>query len=292
MKLDWDDFRYFLAVIEHGSTKRAAVALRVDQTTCARRIRALETSLGLQLFTRDAGRYEPTDDAIELLESARSMRAAADALGEQADGRRRAHCHRIRVSSDEALASAILVPAIARLSSLHPQVQVEIDVSRERRDLQAGEADIALRGGLEPNEPGIIRRKIADDPLGIYCSWNYASPPRSGVDLRDHPIACLDLIARHFEAAGLGRNVKHVANSNSAVRAMITQGDVVGVLPAIVAEAHPPLRLCFPVEVPTGVWVVYAERLRGVPEIRDFARLLAEEFRRVRQQQGKPNSRD
>lgn len=74
MTLDWDNLRYFLAVMEHGSTKRAAVALRVDQTTCARRIGALEASIGLELFTRESGRYLPTKDALELVQSARRFR--------------------------------------------------------------------------------------------------------------------------------------------------------------------------------------------------------------------------
>lgn len=284
MQLDWDDLRYFLAVIDHGSTKRAAKALQVDQTTCARRIGALEGALGLQLFDRDSGRYRPTQDALDLIESAAAMNAAAGTLIEKARGRKRARLSKIKVTCDEALTAAIVAPAVARFLHLHPDSQVEIDVSDRRRDLQAGEADVALRGGLEPNEPGLVRRKLADDPLGIYCSWDYPSPPLSRADLPGHPIACYGLVRDHFEAAGLGQYVKHVANSNLALRTIVTRGDAIGVLPASVAEAPPPLRLCFLSEAPTGIWIVYAERLRGVPEIRQLSRLIAEEHRRSRAQ--------
>lgn len=282
MKLDWDDLRYFLAVMEHGSTKRAATALRVDQTTCARRIGALEDSLGLELFTRNSGRYRPTKDALELVESAKAMQAAAGSFREHADGRRRARSRTIRVTGEETLSPAIVVPAVARFSRLHPDVQVEIDVSRELRDLEAGEADIAIRGGLEPTQPNLVRRKLADDRFGLYCSPSYVSPPRARADLAHHPIACHEALLERAQAEGLGPCVRHVVNSGAALRAIISQGDAIGWLPRSLAEAPPPLRLCFESDVPTAIWLVYPERLRGVPEIRALARLLAEEFRRSR----------
>ena len=48
----WNDLRYFLAVAERGSPLSAGRAMRVSQTTVARRIAALEQALGLPLFDR------------------------------------------------------------------------------------------------------------------------------------------------------------------------------------------------------------------------------------------------
>ena len=54
--MDWNDLRYFLAVAEQGSTLAAARAMRVSQTTVARRITALDEARGLKLFEkRQAG---------------------------------------------------------------------------------------------------------------------------------------------------------------------------------------------------------------------------------------------
>ncbi|HXG81206.1 MAG TPA: LysR family transcriptional regulator, partial [Sphingomicrobium sp.] len=188
----------------------------------------------------------------------------------------------IRVTGDEALGPSIIVPAVTHFAQRHPDVLVEIDISAEVRDLSAGEADIALRGGLEPAEPSLVRRKLADDRYGVYCSWSYPSPPLSRAEMHDHPIACLESTLERIEAAGFGHCVKHVVNSISSLRALISEGNVIGGLPAIIAEVHPPLRLCFPVEAQTAVWVAYPERLRHVPEIKQMSRLLAEQFRRYR----------
>ena len=49
---DWDDLRHFLAVARAGSTLGAARHVGVNQTTCARRVAALEASLGSRLFER------------------------------------------------------------------------------------------------------------------------------------------------------------------------------------------------------------------------------------------------
>ena len=47
---EWSDLRYFLSVARSGTTLGAARLLGVKQTTCARRIEALERVLGLALF--------------------------------------------------------------------------------------------------------------------------------------------------------------------------------------------------------------------------------------------------
>ena len=284
MKVDWDDIRFLLAVIDHGSTKRAAQALKVDQTTCARRIAALEAALGIELFRRDSGRYEPTADALALVDGARAMQAAAAALAETADGRRRVRSSRIRLTTDEALASQFITAAVARFTGLHPEVEVELDASTDKRDLVAGEADVAVRGGLEPDEPGLIRRKLGDDPIACYCGWTYPSPPSTWNDLHDHPMACFTVVRERLEAAGLGASVKQVVNSANALKTMVQERRLVALMPRSIAEAEPPLRLCFTLPLPIAIWLVYPERLRGFPELKTLGRLLTEEFRRARKE--------
>ena len=77
--LDWNDLRYFLGVAEHGSTLAAGRALRVSQTTVARRIAALEEALGLPLFERRQAGYALTPAGEGLLDRARQVGSAASA---------------------------------------------------------------------------------------------------------------------------------------------------------------------------------------------------------------------
>ena len=283
MRLDWDDLRFFFAVLEHGSTKKAAAALRVNQTTCARRIAALEAAIGLELFTRDEGRYRPTPEALEFIEPVKAMRAAADSFGELAESKKRSRSSTLRITAEEATATAFIFPAVARFTRLHPDVHVDVDVSSDRRNLLAGEADVAIRGGPEPEEVGLVRRKLADDPFGFYCSWSYPSPPADGSELVHHAIACFDVARSRLQAHGLGGNVRHVTNSGTALRRLIGEGTVIGPLPRSVAEASPPLRLCFTIPIESAIWLVYSERLRGLPQIKVLGRLIGEELRKARE---------
>ena len=50
--VNWDDFRYCLAVARHQSVSGAAKALHVSHATVIRRIDQLETQLGVKLFKR------------------------------------------------------------------------------------------------------------------------------------------------------------------------------------------------------------------------------------------------
>ncbi len=70
---DWNDVAAFLAVAETGSTLAAGRALRVSQTTAARRVAALEAALGAVLFERRAAGYALTPAGERLLGPARDI---------------------------------------------------------------------------------------------------------------------------------------------------------------------------------------------------------------------------
>ena len=54
MRWEWGDLAYLIAVADAGTTLGAARRLGVNQTTCARRLTALERALGLEKGTLDA----------------------------------------------------------------------------------------------------------------------------------------------------------------------------------------------------------------------------------------------
>ena len=50
--MNWDSYRYFLAVAETGSLSAAARQLSVSQPTVGRQIAGLEERIGTRLFNR------------------------------------------------------------------------------------------------------------------------------------------------------------------------------------------------------------------------------------------------
>lgn len=63
-------FRYALAAAQHGSFRRAAVALNVQQSTVSRGVRILEDRVKAKLFERDHSGIRPTLAGYRLLEEA------------------------------------------------------------------------------------------------------------------------------------------------------------------------------------------------------------------------------
>src|SRR5512142_2922194 len=78
--------QYALAVAETLSFRRAAERCRVAQPSLSARVAALEEALGVRLFERNRRRVLVTPAGAEVLERARAVTGAADALVEGARG--------------------------------------------------------------------------------------------------------------------------------------------------------------------------------------------------------------
>jgi DNA-binding transcriptional LysR family regulator len=61
MQPNWDDLKVVLAVARSGSMTQAAEALGMDQSTCSRRLGAIEAGLGTILFLRSKGGMAATE---------------------------------------------------------------------------------------------------------------------------------------------------------------------------------------------------------------------------------------
>jgi DNA-binding transcriptional LysR family regulator len=166
--LDWNDLRHFLAVARTGSTLAAGRSLRVSQTTAARRVTALEAALGLILFERRPTGYVLTPAGEELMETACLMESAAGRFADAAAAQNREIGGTVRLTVDEIYAVTILAPILRDLHDTHPAIRIELDTTEEKRDLGAGQADIALRSSKGPTpgwsagaSPTTIGRSIA-----------------------------------------------------------------------------------------------------------------------------------
>ncbi len=173
--IDWNDLRYFLGVADHGSTLAAGRAMRVSQTTVARRIAVLEQSLGLPLFEKRQAGYALTPAGEELLERARQVGIAAEAFVEAASAQARDVSGKVRITTQEIFAVTLLAPMLRELHERHPEIMIELDDSQDFRDLGEGEADIALRSAYGDLGAGIVGRRLGADDWTLYCSRDYAA---------------------------------------------------------------------------------------------------------------------
>jgi hypothetical protein len=80
LNIPWEWYRTFLAVMKEGSLSGAARMLAITQPTAGRHIAALESALGLVLFTRSQTGLQPTDAAVALQGHAQAMENTASMI--------------------------------------------------------------------------------------------------------------------------------------------------------------------------------------------------------------------
>jgi DNA-binding transcriptional LysR family regulator len=135
----------FDAAARHLSFTRAAEERFVTQSAVSRQIRALEDDLGVALFERRHRALALTAEGVQL---ARACRAAVEQLQQTVGQLRGASLRRVvTITTTPGLAALWLIPRLAGFTSLHPDVDVRIDASFERRDLERDGIEIAIRYG-------------------------------------------------------------------------------------------------------------------------------------------------
>lgn len=170
--LDWNQLKAFLATAENGSLSAAARKLGLTQPTLSRQVAAIEQRMGVTLFERVGKAMALTPTGLDLLEHARAMGAAAEALRLAASGRSQAVGGVVSVSASDAVAAHLLPPLVRQLREKEPGIAVEVISSNALSDLLRREADIAIRH-VKPEQPDLIARSIREAAASFYASEDW-----------------------------------------------------------------------------------------------------------------------
>jgi len=276
---DWNDLKAFLAVARGGSTLAASKALAVNQTTVARRIEALEGALSLKLFERGQSGSRLTEAGRDLLAEAEKVERAAINFDNQAKAHQRGLTGSIRITCVEIIANMTVTPAIAEFRKLHPEVHVDLMITDQPLDIEAGEADLAIRAVQSLPDSNLMSRKLVEYEFALYCAREYAERngvPATPAALADHDLiggdAGLDLIPAviwMFEQAG-GKAPVTRSNSMSNLVHAVRAGLGIAPLPCVVGDVDPRFVRCSE-NIPSGVatsYILIRRELKDVPRVR------------------------
>lgn len=284
---DWDDIKALLAVARTGSTLAAARALDVNQTTIVRRIEGLETALALRLVDRGATGSTLTEAGRNLLAEGERMEIAATAVARRAGAEGRNVTGTLRITSTEALGSLIIEPALADFHRQHPDIRVDLDLAHRIVDLEAGEADVAVRGGLSLPHSDLIARKLSDLRIAIYCSRDYAA--RRGAPSCPEALAGHDVVVAEDNSPmpGVvwllrqtrGSTPKFRFNTYASLVQALRAGLGVGPLISLVGDQDEELVCCFEApDLKPAAWILTPSRLRDAPRARAFIDFIVPHF--------------
>jgi len=288
--MDWDDLRFFLAVIRHKSLSSAAKHLGVTQSTVGRRLAILENRLQTRLVQRVAEGYVPTLAGEAIRKHVERVEAEMHSVERVVGGLDVSLEGSVRVASTELLASHVLAPCAAALYSRYPEIRLEILAGVAIPDLAGREADVCVQLGRF-EQSGIVIRRIGTLEFGLYASLAYLER-RGDPDPRDgysghHMITMFDRteIPGHAdwvaEIAGHA-NILLSTNSRETLFWAALHAGGLALLPCFRGDSEPALRR---VETATAVpgaevWLSVHEEMRHMPRVRAVLECVAEAFRR------------
>lgn len=284
-RFDWSLIQSFLAALDQGSLLGAARALNASQPTIGRHIAELEAQLGVVLFERTGRGLLPTETALRLAESARTMQAGADQLARSVSGAEAGVSGTVRITASQPVACMLLPPLLARMRIELPEVQVELVASNEVTNLLRREADIALRM-VQPTQASLVAKRIGKVTLGTYAHRDYLrrrGTPRQPPDLMQHDVVGNDRqgdIARGFAAMGFPVERQQFALRTDDLIAywqVVRSGLGIGFVADYMARTEPDLVALLPMlklpELP--IWLTVHREIRTNQRIRAVYDFLA-----------------
>lgn len=263
--MDWTLVRSFLVTAETGSLSAAARELGLTQPTLGRHIQELEQTLGLTLFHRSQRGLTLTEAGEDLIDTARSMREAAEAFMLVATGRGETISGTVRITASEMVATHVLPDVLVPIRIAHPEIQFEVEATGVVGNLMRRDADIALRM-VRPTQGDLVARRVNTMAIGLFAASAYVARrgrPQSPADLLSHDLVGLDrddALIRGFAAGGFAVDRTDFAlrcDDHAVGWAMMAAGLGLGFGPLYVAARTPGVeRIRLPLRIPTlELWV-------------------------------------
>jgi len=274
----WELYRTFLEVMRDGSLSGAARKLGLTQPTVGRHVDALESAIGVSLFTRSQRGLNATAAALDLLPHAETMAAAAAALYREASGETATDRGTVRITASEIMGCEVLPSILAGFRLKYPQVTLELALTNRTEDLLRRDADIAIRM-VRPAQKALIARRIGKTVMGLYAHRDYIDTygmPKSITELDNHCVIGFDRDDRAFRSVGtfaqkLTRDAfSFRCDSDLAQLAALRAGIGIGGCQRYIAVRMPELMpvLAKAVQFELEVWIAMHENLKSTRRVR------------------------
>ena len=240
--------RYFVAVAEELHFTRAAERLHMAQPPLSQQIRALEAELGVELFARTRRSVALTDAGRALLDRAREMLAAAQALPAELQRVARGERGLLRIGFSSTLPlTALLRDLVAAHRRACPDVALqlrEMHTALQFEALQRDELDVGLVRYNEGTPDGIRLQVLRRDPLRLVVPTAHRFARRRSVSIaecRDEAFigfppsmgtGSMPVLARLCAQAGFEPRIAQEAREATTQIGLVAAGLGIAVLPA------------------------------------------------------------
>jgi DNA-binding transcriptional LysR family regulator len=249
MRFDLITLNLVLAIAETRNITRAAEREHLALAAASKRVKDLETRLGVSLFERHARGVETTEAGRALVRHIRSLNASLHALENEVVEFSRGIKGHLRIAANAAAIAECLPADLARFSREHPQIRISLE------DLTSAEVQSAVADGRA--DVGVFAAPLVDARLS---AWPYREGELAVVLPRGHVLAAtpaglafealldFDIVGLHIGASahelmlkralaqGRTLNARLQVRGFDAIAQLVDAGLGVAVLPAAVAR--------------------------------------------------------
>lgn len=282
-KLCWDDTKVFLAIVREGTLSGAAKILKLGIATTYRRLERMEEVLGYRLFIRDQQGYKLTDEGRILVSQAEILEQAGHAFDAMATGVNAGVSGHVRLATAQGLADHLIIPALPKLYSAHPDLTLELVTGVSTINLQRRDADMALRL-VRPEQGKVTIRRLGELGFGLYASKSYLQ--RKPLNKEETMLKNADFIgwpethqnlpaAKWIEKNSRGKTCCLRAGSMSAHISAVEAGIGMGVLPNFIALTKNLICVRNDIGCNQPIWLVIHSDLTNSGRIRVVADFLS-----------------
>ncbi len=174
---------------------------------------------------------------------------------------------RLCITAYHSTVNDLVMPVLSDFCERYPEIELELSVTADIRDLSAREADIAIRGTPRPPDH-LVGKKVANVGAAIYTSESYQKRQlrRPEVILWRDELVLPEWVATHFPDARVVLRTDDV----STMRAAVVGGLGMARLPCWGADICPGLfRLKLDLApMGWGLWVLIHADLRSTARVR------------------------
>ncbi|MBZ5571525.1 MAG: LysR family transcriptional regulator [Acidobacteriia bacterium] len=233
--MEIDQVETFLAVATFGGFHRAAEALRISQPAVSARIKALEGSLGVRLFTRSRGGLVVSDAGRTFRPHAEQLLRTAAMARQAVHQAQPASGIPLRIAAALSISVYFLPDVLKRFQQSHPDVIISIRPGHSKEVLEMvlnEEAEIGLARSLQ--HPEVETISLREDPLLLIAHPRRGPEHTRKANLEkvaswplifyDHGSSDWTLTHSLFRRAGLVPNVALEVDSIETAKRMVERG--------------------------------------------------------------------
>lgn len=280
----------FVKVVETGSFKQAAEEMNYSNSLISKDISKLEQLVGARLLQRSTRKIQLTEIGQGYLERCRKILNAhqeSQDYVQEMQGQPRGH---LKINAPMTLGITDLGQAFAAFTAMHPEVELEIDLSDVPVDLINHGYDVGFRASSSEVDVNYVGKPIAAFPLHFVTTPKYlktSGPINNPDQLSQHNFYIYSLaISKNILpfAGGIAVSGNIKANNTIFLREALLQGNGIALLPSFVCakdiQSGHLVELFSDYDLPKlNFYVLYPSRQYTPPKLTKFVEFMEAWFK-------------